>query len=196
MYRKGSEYDRIAKLAIDLYLDYGFVTFPLNEEDVCQKLGISLVPYSAYKPDDRKLFIKRSQYGFFNPLTKEAPPTIFHNDDPQLPRGCQRQTIFHEIKHYVDEDCEEDPEDDDLAEYFGRFFPAPIPHLIVNDISNPTEIISRFGTSYTIASHISSNVINRMKKYGKRIFDYEKPLVKQLDPIYYSIFLKDEGSDA
>ena len=34
MYRCGTEYDRLDKLAIQLYVDYGFCHFPLNVQEV------------------------------------------------------------------------------------------------------------------------------------------------------------------
>ena len=191
MYRDGSEYDRVDKLAIDIYLDYGFNSFPLDVDDVCRRLGLSLVPYSEYTGEDREILHKESPYGFYAPWTKESTPTIFYNDDlaELQSKGCIRQTIFHEIKHYVDED--EDDKDDDLAEHFGRYFPAPTPFLIVKGILNPNEIISRFGVSATIANNISSSVRNRVAKYGDKIFDYEKPLIMLLDKEYYNLFLAD-----
>lgn len=197
MYRRGKEYDRIAKLAINIYLDYGFNTFPLDEKEVCRRLGIALVPYSECAPEERALLHKRSTYGFFNPLTKFTPPIIFYNDDLNELQsyGCIRQSIFHEIKHFVDDDKDGNPEDDDLAEYFGKYFACPIPHLIVNNIINPSEIVSLFGTSYTIASYVSTNIANRKKRYGKLIFDYEKPLIQLLDPTYYEIFINRKDGD-
>ena len=48
MYRKGKDYDKMAQLAIQLYLDYDLRGFPLDEKDLCKKLSISLVPYSEF----------------------------------------------------------------------------------------------------------------------------------------------------
>lgn len=46
-------------------------------------------------------------------------PTIYYNDSFES-EGSQRFTIFHELKHYVFED--KDDEDDDLADFFARYF--------------------------------------------------------------------------
>ena len=48
MRRSGEQYDKMAKLAIGIYIDYGIQTFPINVHEVCKKLGIALVPYSEY----------------------------------------------------------------------------------------------------------------------------------------------------
>ena len=191
MYRTGAEYNRLDRIVIDIYIDYGFNSFPLDEKAVCRAMGIALVPYSEYIGANRDVLHKRSKYGFFVPETRDNTPTIFYNDDLdelQSP-GCIRHTIFHEIKHYVDEDHEESPDDDDLADHFGRYFACPTPYLIVQGIQNPNEVISRFGVSATMASNIVSNIRNRIAKHGIELFDYEKPLIKLLDPIYFELFL-------
>ncbi len=48
MYRAGSVYDEIDKVIYDIYQDYDIKTFPVDEVEVCNKLGVALVPYSAY----------------------------------------------------------------------------------------------------------------------------------------------------
>ena len=191
MYRASKDYEALDRLAIEIYCDYGFNTFPLDLRVVCHRLGVMLVPYSAFPSSARALLRKRSRYGFLMPRSLESPATIFYNDDREELRseGCIRQTIIHEIKHYVCDD--KDDEDDDLAEHFGKYFAAPIPHLIVRNINSPNEIVSRFGVSMTVASNIASQVRNRRAKYGDHIFDYEKPLIELLDPMYYMLYLED-----
>ena len=194
MYRKGKEYDRMAQLVIQLYLDYDLKGFPVNEKELCQKLGIALVPYSEYESGDKKILLTRSEYGFFVPLSIKngSPPIIFYNDSISS-SGCIRQTIFHEIKHYIDEDSLEDPEDDDLADYFAKYLACPIPYLVANNIKSQNEIISIFGVSNQMAGYIVRNLENRIQKYGTRIFEYEVPLIKHLCPVVYKTFYEERG---
>lgn len=198
MYRDGIFYDQMAKLAIDIFQDYNLTTFPLNEQEVCRKLGVPAIPYSAYNSEGQLILKKRSLFSFFCPPTKDTSPMIFYNDDLHDvgSPGDIKLNIFHEIKHYVDEDHDELPEDDDLADYFGKYLACPVPYLVVEGIRNPNEIVAAFGISYQTACYVASNVKNRMKKYGYKLFDYEKPLIKQLDPIYYELFVDAEGGVA
>lgn len=175
MYRFPEEYDRIDKLAIDIFVDYNITTFPINERNLCQKMGIILVPYSAFEGDRRKILYKRSSEGFFSYGTSKLQPIIFYNDTNDAIYGNIRQTILHEIKHFVDEDV--DDEEDDLAEHFGRYLACPTPYLIWKNITNVNEIISTFGVSASIACNVAKSVNNRIKKYGYTIFDYELPLI-------------------
>lgn len=60
MYRNGNDYERMARLVIDIYIDYNITSFPVDEKELCRKLGLKLVPYSAYPEKTQKLLRKRS----------------------------------------------------------------------------------------------------------------------------------------
>lgn len=189
MYRPPADYDSIKKVIIQIYLDYDISGFPLDEKAVCKTLGVSLIPYSEYFPEDALLFKKKSKYGFYVKGTRENPPTIYYNDKFDS-EGAKRLTIFHELKHYIFNEDSEDEEKDDYADFFGRYFLCPIPYLIVKNIDTVNDVISNFGLSQTAAKNAVSNVTNRKIRYGKRIFDYEVPLLEHLDKDAFEIFLR------
>lgn len=192
MYRSGPDYDRMAKLAIDIFIDYNITSFPINIKELCRKLGVALIPYSEYATAGRELLMKRSKSSFYIPPTGKTPPMIFFNDSVEEvgSHGNMRRNIIHEIIHYISGDIIELPEDDDLADYFGKYFLAPIPYLIFWHIFSVNEIISTFGVDAEMAGYINKNLRNRVNKYGMKIFDYEQPLLKHLVCGYH------EGGDA
>ena len=55
MYWSGTDYDRMAQLVIDIYVDYNIRSFPVDEKEICRKLGLKLIPYSEYPEDGRFL---------------------------------------------------------------------------------------------------------------------------------------------
>lgn len=175
MYRQPIEYERIDKLAIDIYVDYELNEFPIDAKTLCKRMGMNLVPYSAYEGENRNVLYKESTEGSFSYGATQLNPVSFYNDGNDSVYGNIRQTILHEIKHYVDED--EDDSEDDLAEHFARYMACPTPYLIWKNITDVNEIISTFGVSATIAGFVSKSVKNRIDKYGNKIFDYEKPLI-------------------
>lgn len=181
MYWSGSDYDRMAKLAIEVLCDYNITEFPLNEKAVCQMIGVKLVPYSAYSDDDIRLLMKKSKDAFYIPPTKSTPPTIVYNDFVEND-GRKRFSIFHEIKHYVNGDTEEGCYNDNMADYFGRYIMCPIPLLIKRGIDDKLSIISDFGLSDEAAGYALNNARNRRATYGNHIFEYEKPLIELLHP--------------
>ena len=48
MYWNGNDYDKMAQLVIDIYIDYNITAFPVDEKEICRKMGLKLLPYSAY----------------------------------------------------------------------------------------------------------------------------------------------------
>ena len=180
MYRNGNEYDRLDKLAIDIYVDYGINSFPLDEKELCRKMGIMLIPYSSYEGEDLEVLKKKSFYGFWSMGGNGYTPLIFYNDSLEDLRSPAtiKQTIRHEIKHIADGDMEDDPENDDLAEHFGRYLACPIPYLVAKKITDVNVIIATFEVSATMARHVASAVTRRINRYGDRIFEYELPLLE------------------
>jgi len=192
MYRAGEVYDEIKKTVIDIYLDYGIVGFPIDEKYVCEKMGVALIPYTSYSKEERKLLLKKSQHGFYVPGTADNSPTIFYNDLYES-KGAQRLTVFHELKHYVYGDS--DDEGDDLADFFARYFMCPIPYLLLKKIDTPNQITSVCGTSLKVAYNVYSNLYNRRRKYNYHLFDYEIPLINHLEPILLEVYFEKNGGD-
>ncbi len=192
MYRNGAKYDAIKKVIIDIFIDYNIKTFPIDEREVCRKMGVALIPYSAYKSCKQELLIKQSSHGFFVPATSNNPPTILYNDSYES-KGSQRFTIFHELKHYVFEDCDE--ADDDLADFFARYFMCPIPYLLLKKIDTPNEIVSYCDVSFVAAYHTYSNIYKRRKTYGYTLFDYEIPLIGHLEPVLLEVYNNAKDGD-
>lgn len=189
MYRKGKEYENLDKLAIDVYVDYGLSSFPLDEKELCKKMGIMLIPYSSYDGEQLQILKKKSLYGFWSMGNKGYTPMIFYNDnlnDLHSPATIS-QTIRHEIKHILCGDVDDASTKDDLAEHFGRYLACPTPYLIAKNITDINMAISTFGISAQMAGNALSAVTNRISKYGNKIFDYEKPLL--------NLFNLHEGGD-
>lgn len=65
MYRSGIEYDKLDKLIYSIYVDYNIQSFPIDEKDLCRKMKIALVPYSAFSDEAKKLLQKKSNHAFF-----------------------------------------------------------------------------------------------------------------------------------
>lgn len=180
MYRTGFEYDTLDQLIYSIYIDYEVYSFPIDEKELCQKMGVFLVPYSDISADNSdELLKKKSQLSFFVRESKENPPTIYYNDKFSS-EGAIRLSVFHELKHYVCEDINDD--DDDLADYFGRQFMCPTAYLLYKGIFTPAEICLFCGASYKAANNASSNIRNRLKKYGYALKSYEKEYISLIEP--------------
>ena len=179
MYWSGDDYDQIEMLAIDIYLDYDIHSFPVSATEICKKLGITLLPYSKYDDEDAAILLLKSKDACFFPATTNYGNLIVYNDSIKS-KGRQRFSIFHDLKHYVNNDIEERDYDEDMANHFSRYFMCPTPYLIAKKITQCDLIASTFLVSPDTASNITTSLDNRLKRYGEKIFDYEKPLLKHL----------------
>ena len=179
MYRTSEEYDRMAKLTIDILIDYGIDDFPLDIYSLCKKMQINVIPYSAYEGEERRLFIKKSIEGFSVPRSTENEATIFINDSI-LYGTVQRKshTIGHEIKHIVEED--EDDSEGDLCDYFSKYLRCPIPYVMYLGLTTKVDIIAKFDISDEQAGYVLSGIVYRKVIYGNSYFEYELDLLKHL----------------
>lgn len=174
-----SDYKKIMALVSDLYMDYGFKSFPINEKHVCKKLGIKLIPYSEFDLEAQQLFKKASQDAFFIPASINNPNLILY-EDRIASEGRKRFSIFHEIKHFVNGDAENNQYNEDLANYFAKYFMCPTPYLIAKNITDRYTICSEFNVSMEVAGYIEDNINKRISRYGNTIFDSEKALIRHL----------------
>lgn len=181
MYRSRKEYDELDKLIYSIYDDYNIDKFPIDAKELCWKMKIALVPYSAFSDgDSQSLLQKKSEHSFFVKESKENPPTIYYNDMFES-EGAIRLSIFHEIGHYICED--EDDSKDDLSDYFARHFMCPTAYLMLKGIESPNEIVAFCGVSFKAACNASANIANRKKKFGFKLFSHEEEFIKKIDPI-------------
>lgn len=177
--RSGEEYDRMAKLAIDILIDYRIKDFPLDIYSLCKKMQINVISYSAYEGKEKRLLLKKSTDGFNIPMSTENDATIFINDDPIYATPQRRsQTVGHEIKHIVEED--QDDSEDDLCEYFSKYLRCPIPYVMYLGLTTKVDIIAYFDISDEQAGYVLSGLENRKAKYGNAYFEYELDLLKHL----------------
>ena len=181
MRRKNSDYEKMARLAIDVYLDYDIKSFPVDAYKQAELMGFEVSHYSDYPVEVQKILIKRSEEGFNIPVPEDRMHTkkIIINDNVES-EARKQSTIFHEIKHIINYDIDESPYNEDMADFFARYMRCPTPFLIYARIEESEKIQKMFGLSKQMARISANNVRQRVNTYGYAIFDYEVPLLKQL----------------
>lgn len=156
MYWDSSDYELITKTVIDIYCDYGINTFPIDEKEICRKLSIKLIPYSNVEDYVKEI----SEDAFYVPPTSQNPPTIFYND-LEVNEGRRRYSIFHELKHYVCSDKDETIYNENMADFFARYFMCPVPILINRKVDDILTIMSDYNIGLSAANHVLNNLRNR-----------------------------------
>lgn len=173
-----SDYEKMAKLAIDIYSDYNISSFPVDAYEIARKMGFEISYYSMYSEEKRKAFLKLSRDGINLP-GKNYTKNIIINDS--IESSARKQaTIFHEIKHIINGDKDESKYNEDMADFFARYMRCPTPYLVYKKIDNANKIKSEFGVSSQMAIISENNVKQRVRRYGNKIFDYELQILKVL----------------
>ncbi|MBQ7907409.1 MAG: ImmA/IrrE family metallo-endopeptidase [Clostridia bacterium] len=142
--------EEIKKIVVEMFVKYDVSCVPINGFEIASKMGIHVVPYSAYPSKKRGLLLKKSEDGFS--LEKNIGEWyIFYNDK----KGYRRtnNTIMHEIGHIVLDHTE----DSELAEKEVNFFAkyALVPPVLVHklEISSYLQIVKFFDVSFEAAKY-------------------------------------------
>jgi hypothetical protein len=162
-------YEEIKKIIVKLFADYGINTMPITGFEVAVKLGIKVLPYSAFQYQDGivETMKKASKEGF------SCGGRIFYNDDSSNSYERINWTIMHEIAHIILEHLENSELAEAEAEFFAGYAIAPI--VLIHKL----RIKDFGGVSETFGLRVQASVyaFNRYKKwlyYGSEFYtDYE-----------------------
>ena len=170
-------YEEIKRIAVNMLVQHGITCFPINAFDIAAKMGIAVIPYSAFSPDKRQLLLKESNDGFSIKLST-GEWLIYYNDSIEN-YGRVNNTIMHEIGHIVLDHTE----DSELAETEVRFFAkyALVPPPIVRQLGivSYTQIIKAFNVSIEAAKNAMDYYSKWMVYCGTQYCDYEITLLNQ-----------------
>lgn len=159
-------YEEIKMQVVDMFTENDISCVPISGFEIAQKMGVKIIPYSAFNIEKRKLLLKKSEDGFSVEKT-ENEWYIFYNDEKDY--GRINHTMLHEIGHIVLDHTEES----DLAETEVKFFAkyALAPPVLVHkfDISNPMQLANFFEISYEAACYAYS-YYKKWLQYGS--FEY------------------------
>jgi len=162
-----------------MFVEYGISCVPINAFEIAFRMGITIIPYSAFPASTQLLLLKKSSDGFSIQLDT-GEWRIYYNDGIRN-FGRVNNTIMHEIGHIVLDHSEES----ELAEAEVRFFakyalvPPPLVHKL--GLTSYVQIMTAFEVSIEAAQN-ALNYFNKWLAYGGDYFsDYEIALLEQFD---------------
>lgn len=123
----GWQYEKIKTTVADLFETISIDHFPVVGFEVAHKLGIRLMPYSAFDNDLKALALLTSDDAF-STRNPQGQWVICYNDEINS-YGRQNFSIMHEIGHIVMQRnfCED--EDEAFADFFACYALAGSPAL-------------------------------------------------------------------
>lgn len=171
-------YEEIKQSVVKMFLDYDVSCVPINSFEIANKMGIKVIPYSAYPEKVRQLMQKKSTDGFS--VEKEVGEWyIFYNDDETHDYGRINNTIMHEIGHIVLNHSEDSELAEKEVKFFAKYTLAPpvlIHKLGLNTVGN---IMRVFEISYEAAVYALSYYQKWLNYGGREYKDYELRTLRQ-----------------
>ena len=59
-----TRYEEIKQIVVDMFVKYGVSCVPVNSFELATKMGIKIIPYSAFSESKQCLLMKKSEDGF------------------------------------------------------------------------------------------------------------------------------------
>ena len=145
--------EEIKKIIVNMFIQYGVSCVPINGFEIAIKMGVKVIPYSAFTESKRVLLMKKSEDGF-SAEKNSGEWYIYYNDEKEY--GRINNTIMHEIGHIILDHSE----DSELAEKEVKFFAkyALVPTVLVHklELDNPYDISNIFEISFEAARYAQS----------------------------------------
>lgn len=145
-----NRYEEIKITVVDMFDRYGVTCVPINGFEIAVKMGITVIPYSAYSEEVQTLLCKNSADGFFVE-TDSGELFIFYND--AQPYGRINNTIMHEIAHIILGHTEDSELADAEVNFFAKYALAPPVLIHKLGLNNPVRIAEVFEISSEAANY-------------------------------------------
>lgn len=178
----GKRCEEIKRIVAEMFVKYDVSCVPISGFEIAKKMGIKIIPYSAYPSETQLLMMKESEDGFS--IMKEARRWyIFYNDSDALPYGRINNTIMHEIAHIILDHTE----DSELAEKEVKFFAkyALVPPVLVHKLKldNSADIARFFDVSLEAAEYAFSYYRKWLVYGGDKFTNYELIILEQFKEV-------------
>ena len=176
-----ARYEEIKRIVVDMFVEHGISCVPISAFEIAYKMGITVIPYSAFPPNKRLLLLKKSMDGFSVELVT-GEWRIYYNDGIEN-YGRVNNTIMHEIGHIVLDHSEESELAEAEVRFFAKYALVPPPLVRKLGISNYVQIMAAFDVSFEAAKN-ALNYYNKWMAYGGEHYsDYEVALLNQFDSV-------------
>ena len=158
-----------------MYENYDVSCIPISAFEIATKMGVSVVPYSAYNEKTQKLMVKKSEDGF---VVEKADGSffVFYNDEKGY--GRINNTIMHEIGHIILEHTEDSALADKEVKFFAKYALAPPVLIHKLALKDAYSIANVFDISYEAAGYALSNYRKWLQYGGKNYTSYERKILE------------------
>ena len=170
-------YEEIKRVIVSFFTKHRINSIPINGFEIAVKLGIEIVPYSAYKHQDGIIEImkKMSNEGFTD------GNRIFYNDDGSNSYERINWTILHELAHILLKHSEDSNLAEAEAQFFSGYAIAPPVLILQLNIKDPWELSDKFGLSLEASTYAFARYQKWLRYGGEFYTDYEIQLCENFN---------------
>ena len=162
--------EEIKRIVVKMFQDYGVSCVPINGFEIAAKMGIKVIPYSAFPDVVRCLMIKKSEDGFSVELDS-GEWRIYYNDAKDY--GRVNNTIMHELGHIVLDHTEDSELAEKEVKFFAKYALAPPVLIHKFKLTDVYEVMRIFEISFEAAAY-AYDYYQKWLEYGSCEYtDYE-----------------------
>lgn len=167
--------EEIKESVVDMYEKFDIKCAPISSFDIAIKMGIKVIPYSAYSERIQKLMLEESKDGFV--AINNGKFCICYNDETNN-SGRINNTIMHEIGHVVLEHSQDSKLAEKEVKFFAKYALAPPVLVHKLELKDEYSISKAFDISFKAARYALA-YYNKWLVYGDRNYtSYELKILE------------------
>lgn len=177
-------YELIKNEVAKVFIECNIVKIPITGFEIASKLGIAVVPYSAFCKETKNALINEDEDGFC--IKRKGKYYIYYNDEKIY--GRINFTILHEIGHIVLDHTQHSKLAEAEANFFAKY--AIAPPVLVEKYSVGLTAFNILLNIYELFDVTETSGYNCWKYYLKwkrnynrinQYTDYEEMILKQFE---------------
>lgn len=158
--------EEIKESVVNMYEKFDINCVPISAYEIATKMGIKVIPYTAYSERIQALMLKESEDGF-NVERDNGEFYIFYNDEKNY--GRTNNTIMHEIGHIVLRHSQDSELAEKEVKFFAKYALAPPVLIHKLEFKDSYSIAKTFDISFE-AAHYALTHYNKWLTYGGRSY--------------------------
>lgn len=178
-------YEQIKMRVAQIFVKCNLKKVPITGFEIANKLGIIVIPYSAFEDEKRLKLVEEDEDGLY--VKKNEKYYIYYNDKKEY--GRINFTILHEIGHIVLDHSQHSELAEAEANFFAKY--AIAPPVLIDKFRNENsylELLIRIYENFRVTKTAGYNCFKYYLQWrayfnnvNREYKDYEKMIINQFN---------------